>query len=144
MHSSCSSGTDRWVHFQQNAGLRLFVHTWIVQRIDDCYQLTRTWWSMYFHHLPRYQLYFVLLFLCVESRMLQLIIEYKLVCPRKLELDSSPPSCCSIAVIHCASLPIKKYLCHSQLCPFIWYAGNPPGYCGVGCGIEVGWRCGEK
>ena len=25
--SSSSSRTDRWVHFQQNAGLRLFVHT---------------------------------------------------------------------------------------------------------------------
>ena len=37
-----SSRTDRWVHFQQNAGLRLFVHTWIVHGIDDCYQLTRT------------------------------------------------------------------------------------------------------
>ena len=24
---SSSSRTDRWVHFQQNAGLRLFVHT---------------------------------------------------------------------------------------------------------------------
>ena len=34
--SSCSR-TDRWVHFQQNAGLRLFVHG-----IDDCYQLNRT------------------------------------------------------------------------------------------------------
>ena len=25
--SSSSSRTDRWVHFQQNTGLRLFVHT---------------------------------------------------------------------------------------------------------------------
>ena len=25
--SSSSSRTDRWVHFQRNAGLRLFVHT---------------------------------------------------------------------------------------------------------------------
>ena len=32
----------RWVHFQQNAGLRLFLHTWIVHGIDDCYQFTRT------------------------------------------------------------------------------------------------------
>ena len=40
--SSSSSRTDRWVHFQQNVGLRLFVHTWIVHGIDDCYQLTRT------------------------------------------------------------------------------------------------------
>ena len=40
--SSSSSRTDRWVHFQQNAGLRLFVHTWIVHGIDDCYQLTQT------------------------------------------------------------------------------------------------------
>ena len=38
----------------------------------------------------------------VDPWMLQLIIEYKLVCPRKLELDSSPPSCCSIVVVHCA------------------------------------------
>ena len=38
--SSCR--TDRWVHFQQNAGIRLFVHTWIVHGIDDCYQLTLT------------------------------------------------------------------------------------------------------
>ena len=29
--SICSRRTDRWVHFQQNAGLWLFVHTWIVQ-----------------------------------------------------------------------------------------------------------------
>ena len=36
--------------------------------------------------------------------MLQPIIEYKLVCPRKLELGSSPTSCCSIVVVHCASL----------------------------------------
>ena len=28
---SSSSKTDRWVHFQQNAGLRLSVHTWIIQ-----------------------------------------------------------------------------------------------------------------
>ena len=34
--------TDRWVHFQQNAGLRLFVHTWIVHGIGDCYRLTQT------------------------------------------------------------------------------------------------------
>ena len=54
--------------------------------------------------------------------MLQLIIEYKLVCPRKLELDSSPTSCCLIVVVHCASLPIKKYG-HSQLCPFVSFAG---------------------
>ena len=40
--SSSSRRTDRWVHFQQNAGLRLFVHTWIVHGIDDWYQLTRT------------------------------------------------------------------------------------------------------
>ena len=46
VHISSSSSrrmwTDRWVNFQQNAGLRLFVHTWIVHGIDDCYQLTRT------------------------------------------------------------------------------------------------------
>ena len=35
--SGSSSKTDRWVHFHQNAGLRLFVHTWIVHGIDDCY-----------------------------------------------------------------------------------------------------------
>ena len=40
--SSSSSRTDRWVHFQQNAGLRLSVHTWIVHVIVDCHQLTRT------------------------------------------------------------------------------------------------------
>ena len=39
---SSSSRTDRWVHFQQNAGLRLFADTWIVHGIVDCYQLTRT------------------------------------------------------------------------------------------------------
>ena len=33
---------DRWVHFQQNAGLRLFVHTWSVHDIYDWYQFTRT------------------------------------------------------------------------------------------------------
>ena len=72
--------------------------------------------------------------------MLQLIIEYKLVCHRKLELDSSPTSCCSIVVVHCASLHIKKYG-HLQLCPFVSFAGTHPGYWGVGCGIEVGCRC---
>ena len=40
--SSSSRRTSRWVHFQQNAGLRLFVHTGIVHGIDNCYQLTRT------------------------------------------------------------------------------------------------------
>ena len=45
--------------------------------------------------------------------MLKLIIEYKLVCPRKLEFDSSPPSCCSIVVVHCASLPIKNMVTRS-------------------------------
>ena len=40
--SSSSRRTDSWVHFQQNAGLRLFVHTRIVHGIDDCSQLTRT------------------------------------------------------------------------------------------------------
>ena len=40
--SGSSSRTYSWVHFQQNTGLRLFVHTWIVHGIDDCYQLTRT------------------------------------------------------------------------------------------------------
>ena len=42
--SSSSRRTDRWVHFQQNAGLWLFVHTWnmCMHGIDDCYQLTRT------------------------------------------------------------------------------------------------------
>ena len=42
INSSSSSRTDRLVHFQQNAGLRLFVHTLIVHGIDDCYQITRT------------------------------------------------------------------------------------------------------
>ena len=45
--------------------------------------------------------------------MLQLIIEHKLVCPRKLELDSSHTSCCSIVVVHCASLPIKNMIIRS-------------------------------
>ena len=40
--SSSSRRTDRWVHSQQNADRWLFVHTWIVHGIDDCYQLTRT------------------------------------------------------------------------------------------------------
>ena len=56
--------------------------------------------------------------------MLQLIIEYKLVCPRKLELDSSPTSCCSIVVVHCASLPIKNILWSFAVAPFCvvrWY-----------------------
>ena len=35
--SSSSSRTDRRVHFNQNAGLRLFVHPWSVRDIDDCY-----------------------------------------------------------------------------------------------------------
>ena len=43
---SSSNKTDRWVHFQQNAGLRLFVYTRIiVHDIDDCDQLTRTFWG---------------------------------------------------------------------------------------------------
>ena len=40
--SSSSSGIDRRVHFQQNAGLRLFVHPWSVHDTHDCYQFTRT------------------------------------------------------------------------------------------------------
>ena len=47
-------------------------------------------------------------FFVLTPWMLQLIIEYKLVCPRKLELDSSPPSCYSVVVVHCASLLIKN------------------------------------
>ena len=91
----------------------------------------------------RYQLYIVFLFMLSPS-MLQLIIEYKLVCLRKMELDSSPPSCCSIAVVHSTSLPIKKYCGHSLLCPFVSFTGTHPGYWGVGCGVEVGWRCGKS
>ena len=30
-----SSRTDSWVHIQQNAGLRLFVHPWSVHDVDD-------------------------------------------------------------------------------------------------------------
>ena len=56
----------------------------------------------------RYQFYIMFCFFVLSPWMLQLIIENKLVCPRKLELDSSPTSCCSIVVVHCASLPIKK------------------------------------
>ena len=43
-NSSCSrsSRTDRCGHFLQNAGLRLFLHTWIVHSINDCYQLIGT------------------------------------------------------------------------------------------------------
>ena len=40
--SSSSSRTDRWVDFQQNTVLRLFVHTRIMHGIDECYQLTET------------------------------------------------------------------------------------------------------
>ena len=39
---SSSSRTDRWVNLQQNAGLCLFVHTWIVQSMIVTMQLTRT------------------------------------------------------------------------------------------------------
>ena len=46
-----------------------------------------------------------------------------------LELDSS---CCSIVVVHCTSLPIRKYYGHSQLCPFVSFAGTHLGYRGVG------------
>ena len=52
-------------------------------------------------------------FFVLSPWMLQLFIEYKLVCPRKLELDSSPTSCCSIVVVHCASLPIKHMVIRS-------------------------------
>ena len=44
--SSCSSRTDHCVHFQQNAGLRLFMNPWIMHGIDDCYQLTRIWGTL--------------------------------------------------------------------------------------------------
>ena len=67
-------------------------------------------------------------FFMLSPWMLQPIIEYKLVCPRKLKLDSSLPSCCSIVVVNCASLFIKKYYGHSQLCPFVLFAGTHPGY----------------
>ena len=40
--SSSSSLTDRWVHFQQNAGLRLIVRPCIVHDIDNCYLITWT------------------------------------------------------------------------------------------------------
>ena len=39
--SSSSSRTDRYVYFQQNAGLILFVYPWIVHD-SDCYEFTRT------------------------------------------------------------------------------------------------------
>ena len=39
--SSSSSMTDHWIHFQQNTVIRLFVHSWIAQDIDNCYQFTR-------------------------------------------------------------------------------------------------------
>ena len=32
--SSSSSMTDRWAHFQQNPGLKLFVHPWTIHGID--------------------------------------------------------------------------------------------------------------
>ena len=51
--NSSSSRTDRWAHFQQNAGLWLFVHTWIVRGIDDCYHLTRTFGGFSGHCLSK-------------------------------------------------------------------------------------------
>ena len=76
-------------------------------------------------------------FFVLSQWMLQLIIEYKLVCPRKqLELDSLPISYYSIVVVHCASPPIKKYYGHSQLCPFVLFAGTHLGYWGVGLGWD--------
>ena len=98
---------------------------------------------MYFHYCQfRYQLYFVLSFLVLSYWMLQLIIEYKLVCSRKLELDSSPRSCCSIVVEHCASLPIKKYYGHSQLVvPLSVVRGYPLLLLfGVRCARPLEWQ----
>ena len=46
--------------------------------------------------------------------MMQLIIEYKLVCPRKLELDSSPRSCCSIVVVQCTLSSLYTYTSHKK------------------------------
>ena len=40
--TSSSSRTDRWVHFQQNAVQRMFVHPLIMHGIDHCYQFTWT------------------------------------------------------------------------------------------------------
>ena len=41
-NSTSSNRTDCWIHFHHNAGLRLFVHTWSVHGVDDCYQLNWT------------------------------------------------------------------------------------------------------
>ena len=68
--------------------------------------------------------------------MLQLIIEYKLVYPRTLELDSSPPSCCSIVVVHCASLSIKKILLSFSVVPVCVVRYYPSWV--LKCVIEVG------
>ena len=78
----------------------------------------------------------MLLFLCVESLDVQLIIEYRLVCRRKLELDSSLPSCCSVVVVHCTSLPIKKYYGRSQLGPLVLFAGTHSGIEVWGVGLR--------
>ena len=95
-------------------------------------------------------------FFVLSPWMLQLIIEYKLVCPRKLELDSSPPLCCSIVVVHCASLSIKKNtmvirrcapLCRS-LVPIlgikVWGVGlrwdDDAGKCRIMCFV-CEWSC---
>ena len=42
MRSSRTNTVGSRLYFQQNADLRLFVHPWIMHRIDDCHQLTRT------------------------------------------------------------------------------------------------------
>ena len=76
---------------------------------------------------------------------MQLIIKYKLVCPRKLELDSSPPSCCSVVIVHCASLPIKKNImvvrsCAPLCCSLIPILGIEVLGVGLRCDDEAGKR----
>ena len=85
---------------------------------------------MYFHYLPIQIsiVLFVFVSLCRVPGCCNWLLSIRWLTRRKLELDSSLSSCCSIVVVHCASLPIKKYYSHSQLCPFVSFAGTNPGY----------------
>ena len=79
----------------------------------------------------RYQLYFCFCFFVLSDWMLQLIIEYKLI---GLQQEAGVGLIAAImlfniVVLHCASLPIKKkHYGHSQLCPFVSFAGKSPGH----------------
>ena len=81
---------------------------------------------MYFHYLP----ILISIVLCAVVSLCWVpvwcnsLLSISWFCPRKLELESSPPSCCSVVVAHWASLIIKKILWSFAvvpLCVVRWY-----------------------